>query len=475
VTDIVLEVVRAVVLMLILLFLWKSGHKRFQKSHTGWDLILTGFALLLFGSVLDVTDNFDSLNSYVVIGDTETEALLEKFVGFLGGFVVLAIGLFKWIPEVRNMSEILESHTQDLRDLQGLNNSLEKSRESFEALANNIPVFISLKDNHGRFQFVNKAFKEWVCVESEDIVGKTVYDIYSEDQANEFAALDRKAMDRRKVSSREVDLYYPDGRTRTVISTRFPVISATDEVIGLGTINFDISDLRRAEKIKQDFLAIVSHELRTPLTSIKGALGLVMSENAGPSTDDAKALLEIAYKNGDRLILLINDILDVEKIESGKLDYQMKKTDVSVLLDEAMEANAGYAEKLGISFVKGNVEANTSVLGDQGRLLQVLSNLMSNAAKFSSEGSEIGLTATREGDNITVAVTDSGPGIPVESHDFIFEKFTQIDSSDTRENAGTGLGLAISKTIIEQHGGTIGVDPDWTSGSRFYFTLPVSS
>ena len=469
-TDIILEIFRAVILAGIVIFLWNSGRNRFERFRKGWNLIITGFCLLLFGSILDISDNFESLNPYIVIGDTETEAVLEKFVGFLGGFIFLAIGFFKWVPGVQAMSELVDVRTHDLQEA---NKSLEKSRESFEALAENLPIFISLKDTEGRFQFVNKSFKDWLCVNSEDIVGKTVYDIYPKHQADEFAALDEETIISGKVMSREVDLSYPDGQIRTVISTRFPVLSSDGEVIGLGTTNFDLTQLRRAERVKHEFLSTISHELRTPLTSIKGALGLIKSGSAGQVTDDVQSMLSIAYTNSDRLQALINDILDIEKIESGNLEYNMKQVDIISLVDEAIVANTGYGDELGITFVKGVMETDALVFGDKDRLIQVLSNLMSNAAKFSPVGKQVELSVTSDQDNIRIAVKDEGAGVPEEFRKIIFEKFTQGDSSDTRQKGGTGLGLSISKTIVEQHDGTIGFDSTVGVGTTFFFTLPV--
>ncbi|MBT7138072.1 MAG: PAS domain-containing protein [Rhodospirillaceae bacterium] len=469
-TDTILETIRALVLLGIVFFLWNAGRNRFEQSRRGWNLIITGFGLLLFGSILDISDNFENLNSFIIIGDTETEAFLEKFVGFLGGFVFLAIGLFKWIPGVQALSDLVNQRTLELQET---NTSLEKNRESLEVLADNLPVFISLKDTEGRFQFVNKCFKDWVCVSNDDIIGKTVYDIYPEEQAIEFSAKDREAIDNNFVLSQEVELSYPDGKTRSVISTRFPVSSSTDTVIGLGTINFDITKHKVAERLKNEFISTVSHELRTPLTSIKGSLGLIKSGTVGELPAEFLSMLNIAYDNSDRLVLLINDILDMEKIEAGKMLFQMKPTDISSLLEEAIEANKGFGDEHGISFVHLGTANQFLVDADKDRLMQVLSNLMSNAAKFSPPGGRVELAAVRDNGIIRIAVKDNGPGIPEEFRDTIFEKFSQADSSDTRQKGGTGLGLSITKAIVEEHGGTIDFHSEAGVGCTFFFTLPI--
>ena len=467
-TDIILETVRAVVLLGIVIFLWTS---RSSQSQPGWRFILFGFGLLMFGSLLDISDNFEELNPYIVIGDTEVEAFLEKFVGFLGGFIFLAVGLVKWVPNVQRLSNLADIHNDDLNEIK---KSLEASRVTLEALADNLPIFISLKDHEGRFQFVNKCFKEWVCVTDEEILGKSVYDIYPKEQADVFAAYDKDVISSGVSHSREVDLSYPDGQIRTVITTRFPLLSPTGEVNGLGNFNFDITEIKRAGKLKQEFLSTVSHELRTPLTSIKGAIGLVMSGASGEISVEAQSMLDIAYTNSDRLMVLINDILDMDKIESGQLDYDMKTVKVGELIDEAVSANEGYGDQYKITFVKTETDDTISVLGDRERLIQVLSNLMSNAAKFSPDGDQVELSATRSGETVRIAVKDNGPGVPEGFKGKIFEKFTQADSSDTRQEGGTGLGLSIAKAIVENHGGKIDFSSDADTGTTFFFTLPVT-
>jgi len=235
----------------------------------------------------------------------------------------------------------------------------------------------------------------------------------------------------------------------------------------------DISVRKEVERTKTEFISTVSHELRTPLTSIKGSLGLIRSEALGPIPEKAMSMLDIAYANSDRLNMLINDILDIEKIEAGKLEFNMMPTNVSTLVGNAIEANKGYADlhKATFEFVKSADQL--LVQGDKDRLMQVLSNLMSNAAKFSPDGSTVELSVHREDNMVRVSVKDQGRGIPEEFRDKIFEKFTQADSSDTRQIGGTGLGLSISRSIIEQHGGKIGFESEVDAGSTFYFTLPV--
>lgn len=237
----------------------------------------------------------------------------------------------------------------------------------------------------------------------------------------------------------------------------------------------DISERKQAEKAKNEFIATVSHELRTPLTSMKGALGLALSGALGDMPEKMNKLITMADSNCDRLVMLINDILDLEKIEAGKMDFKMELLDLRELLDAALEANQFYAEKFGVSFRNDVHEPNQPymTLGDKVRLRQVMDNLMSNAAKFSPKGAEIIVSLQNFNGRLRITVRDFGTGIPLASQPKIFEKFTQADSSDTRSKGGTGLGLSIAKLIVDNHKGNIFFVSDEGVGTEFFVDLPM--
>ena len=241
------------------------------------------------------------------------------------------------------------------------------------------------------------------------------------------------------------------------------------EIIGSWS---DVSQRKEVERLKSEFVSTVSHELRTPLTSIKGSLGLIKAGAVGEIPEAQRSMLDIAYKNSDRLVLLINDILDMEKIEAGKMDFTMAPIDVVSLVESAIEANKGYGDEHGVGFVLADGASRTMVQGDEARLMQVLSNLMSNAAKFSPEGEQVEVSVSGGGGVVRVAVADRGDGIPEAFRKRIFERFSQADSSDTRSQGGTGLGLSITRGIVERHGGTIGFETETGKGTTFFFELP---
>ena len=232
----------------------------------------------------------------------------------------------------------------------------------------------------------------------------------------------------------------------------------------------DANDL---SKLKSGFVSSVSHELRTPLTSIMGALGLLKSGIEDPSSHNYKTMLEIAYNNADRLLLLISDILDIEKIESGKMEFKLAPVDINEIIELCIRQNKGLADKYDVSFSYTLITL-PEVTADKDRIIQVLNNLLSNAAKFEPNGGTIEITSELENNKIRITITDHGIGIPKEFKEKIFEAFTQADISNTKNVAGTGLGLAISKTIIEHHNGEIGYESKLDTGTSFYFTLPIN-
>lgn len=237
----------------------------------------------------------------------------------------------------------------------------------------------------------------------------------------------------------------------------------------------DITDRVKIERMKSEFISTVSHELRTPLTSIRGSLGLIAGGVAGELPAQAKVLLDIAHKNSERLILLVNDILDMEKIEAGKMEFQAKPVALKQLVQQAMEDNLAYAEQCKVSYEVEGELSDATINVDANRLLQVLANLFSNAAKFSPPGDKVRISVCSDGNRARISVSDHGCGIPLQFRSKIFQKFAQADSSDTRKKGGTGLGLSITKAIVEQMGGTIDFDSEPGVLTTFFIEFPLSS
>ncbi len=242
----------------------------------------------------------------------------------------------------------------------------------------------------------------------------------------------------------------------------------------LVAIYHDITSRKAADRAKKEFISTVSHELRTPLTSMKGALGLALSGSIGEMPEKVNKMVTMASSNCDRLVTLINDILDLEKIEAGKMDFKMEELDLEALVDKAIEANRFYAEKYGVTLVRKTeeVEGGYITLGDSNRLMQVMDNLLSNAAKYSPKGGEVVISLSLNRGWIRLSVRDYGLGIPKSAQATIFNKFTQADSSDTRAKGGTGLGLSIARLIVIEHKGRIFFESEANQGTEFFTDLP---
>lgn len=236
----------------------------------------------------------------------------------------------------------------------------------------------------------------------------------------------------------------------------------------------DLTERRRIARLEKEFVATVSHELRTPLTAIRGALGLLKNQAESQLPGNMVSLLDIAHNNSERLALLINDILDMEKIESGNMPFEIEAHQLMPLIQEAVESMHAYAEPHGVEIRIVSDVADASVRADRHRFLQIMANLLSNAVKFSPAGGIVDVAVAPSGEMVRVSVHDRGAGIPEEFQPRLFHKFARADSSDTRKHRGTGLGLSITKALVERMDGTIDFKTG-PGGTTFFFDLPAAS
>ena len=265
-------------------------------------------------------------------------------------------------------------------------------------------------------------------------------------------------------------------KDKNIITTEwFNTALVNDEghVIGVTSLIQDISERKRVEKMKSEFVATVSHELRTPLTAIRGSLELLLAGMAGTFSEDASKMLQMANHNTDRLLTIINDILDMKKIEAGNFDFSFTENLIMPEIEEAINANKTYASQFNVEYIISQYLNDKKILIDKLRFSQVMNNLLSNAAKFSPKGEKVEISVTQNGDVARIEITDVGEGIPVSFQEKIFDRFTQGDSSNTRSTGGTGLGLAITKVIINKFNGEIGFNSTEGQGTTFYIELPL--
>jgi len=250
----------------------------------------------------------------------------------------------------------------------------------------------------------------------------------------------------------------PDGRFRLIATAR------------------DITDRKTVEKKRNELVSIISHELRTPLTSIKGALRLVTGGAAGQIEDKVKLMLDIAANNSDRLLSLVDDILDLDKIDAGDMEFSKEEINASDLVHEALETYRYYGAEMGVEFVATKSDQDCTLIGDRKRLMQVMANLMSNAAKFSHPGDTVELGISTSDTHVRISVKDQGAGISDEDLPKVFARFGQTNSavnSGAGKLRGTGLGLSIAKAIVQQHNGQIDLKSTLGKGTTFFFELPI--
>ncbi|VAX07908.1 hypothetical protein MNBD_ALPHA03-304 [hydrothermal vent metagenome] len=330
-------------------------------------------------------------------------------------------------------------------------------------------------DEKGIITMINPAAIELFGYRADEVVGKNLKMLMPEPYHSEHDGYlkNYSTTHQKKIIGigREVEGLHKNGR-------RFPIDLAVSEILVDGQKLYtglvrDITERKEMDKMKNEFISTVSHELRTPLTSIRGSLGLITGGAVGKLPEQANEMLRIASNNTERLLLLINDILDIQKIESGEMAFKFCSLDLKPFLEQAVAENEGYGAQHGVKFVIAQTLENAWVYADKDRLMQVMANLFSNAAKFSPVNGTVEISLAHHHTNILrISVTDKGPGIPEEFQPKLYDKFTQSDSSDTRQKGGTGLGLSISKVIVEKHGGRINFVSSEGIGTTFYVELP---
>lgn len=297
--------------------------------------------------------------------------------------------------------------------------------------------------------------------------------LVAEDLPRTRAQLAQTMLSRLDQFTSELRFRHKDGRTVPVLVRGYIQRDAQGQPLRISGTSMDLTEHKRIEQMKNDFVSTVSHELRTPLTSISGALGLINGGALGEVPPAMQQMLEIAYRNSQRLGHLINDLLDMEKIAAGKMSFDMHEHSLRQLLEEALASNQAFAAQLGVNCVLREA-VDVQVWVDASRLQQVLGNFLSNAIKYTPEGGEVSLhCSVPDATHVRISVTDQGPGIAAEFRARVFEKFAQADASDSRQKGGTGLGLAITKEFIERMGGKVGFDTAEGQGTTFWCELPI--
>jgi PAS domain S-box-containing protein len=351
--------------------------------------------------------------------------------------------------------------------------TLRKSEEKFRVFIETTSEWIWSIDRNRKITFSNAGVKIILGYEPDAIIGMDISSLVIDEDRYKWENETESYRTKKKGwMNRSAQWKHQNGSSRWLESNAEPIMDLNGEVDGFRGADRDTTERKNIDKMKNEFISIVSHELRTPLTSIRGSLGLILGKASHEISEKSKHLLDIASNNCERLIRLINDILDIEKIESDKIELHFQPIAIDELIQQSVEINQPFAEKFEVNVVIEKLSDGAKVYGDSRRLLQVLTNLLSNAIKFSHKKESVNIAVEQSATTIQVSIKDRGIGIPEEFKTRIFSKFAQADSSSTRAVAGTGLGLNICKNIIEKHGGTIGFHSKENQGTTFYFNLP---
>jgi PAS domain S-box-containing protein len=368
---------------------------------------------------------------------------------------------------------------QEISERQEVEIALRRSEEQLRLIANGLPVLIAYVDKQQHYRFNNEAYQTWLGLSPTAIHGCHLSEVHGEEEYQQIQQYVELALAGRTVNY-EKDIILLDDCVHSLSITYIPHLEANQEILGFFALTSDISDRKAIERMKDEFIAVVSHELRTPLTSIHSSLKILTTGKLGNLSEKGQRMLQIADEQTERLVRLVNNVLDLQRIQSGKVKMNKQACQVTDLMIEAVQTMQAMAQEQQVKLL---VEPVTLLVwADHDYILQTLTNLISNAIKFSPPKSTVWLSASKQTNShrqqpktipyITFAVKDEGQGIPGDRLESIFERFQQVDSSDSRKKGGTGLGLAICRQIVEGHGGQIWAESCLEEGSSFYFTLP---
>jgi two-component system, OmpR family, sensor histidine kinase VicK len=370
---------------------------------------------------------------------------------------------------------VVLSHGIDITEQTQAEDELTALTRQHQSILDSVGDGIWGVDTEGRVTFINRSGAEMLGYAPQELLGKNMHELvhYSHPDGSPYPAEEcplTGSVTRETPLHVNDDVFWrKDGTSLPVEYVACPLVE-NGRADGVVVAFTDVTERRRLDRMKDEFIATVSHELRTPLTSLRAALGLVASGALENRPEKIRPMLDIALTNCDRLVRLVNDIVDFERIESGNLPLHKAEWNAIDLLRRAMDPERASATRAGLHF---RIDAEpVDVLVDGDRILQVLGNLIRNAIKFSEKGGEIRLAALASSEKeVTFEVQDHGAGIPPEKLDLIFDRFQQADASDSRLQGGTGLGLALARGIVNQHGGRIWAKSSPGSGSSFYFTV----
>ncbi len=437
-----------------------QGRKKLSRYGHDWTVVFYS------------TPQFDAQHRRVL-----PEALLMAgiCISLLLFFLVMTLSLRRQRAEALALKM-----TKDIREQQ---QQLYEHKSQLQGILDGAEHLIVSTDTQGIIRSLNRSAQQYLGYREDELAGKQTPAIFHEPQevlaraeelniAPGFEVFVCKVQQPGSSETRRWTFIHKDGSHFPVLLTVTAIRDQQQQITAYMGIASDISERDKVERMKKEFISTVSHELRTPLTAMNGSLRLMHSGAFGEVPEQMHELLKIAEQNGKRLLWLVNDLLDMEKIESGAMSYELQCCAVADLLQQAVTENLEFAAQFGVNYRLPEVLPPLYIRVDKIRFLQVLANLLSNAAKFSPENETVTLHYYADAQQIKIAVSNPGKGIPESYRPMIFQKFSQLDSSDSRLKPGTGLGLAISKSMVEQMGGRIDFESEENGLTTFYVCFP---
>ncbi len=382
--------------------------------------------------------------------------------------------------------ELVERLSQSKRELEQINAQLQRegqrrnraqlklldSNRFLKRIMESAQEGIFVLDRDGRITRINQFLADLAQQPPAQLTGTLFADLSPGTNQTALATTFERVLQHGETSRcDDLELRAADGSTRSLSVSIAPLMDGRQVTAMVGVAR-DVTKQRELERMKEDFISTVSHELRTPLTSIRGALGLINRTASAELKDQTRSLLAIADSNSERLLRLIDDLLDLQRLTLTRMRFVFSRQELTPMVEHAVDINRTFAQQYNVAFRLESRVDPMLVRVDRDRFVQIMTNLLSNAAKFSSPNSEVRIAIENVEFGVRISVQDNGPGIPLEFQSRIFQRFAQVDSSDSRRKGGTGLGLNISKSLIEAMNGRIGFYSDLGSGSTFYVELP---
>jgi len=351
---------------------------------------------------------------------------------------------------------------------------VEQTEQQFTAAADVIPAMIAYAGVDNAMLYHNATFARWLGRAGDGMAGLNLPALFGPASRDLLESKAEAALAGTPVDFEFKLIHLLDGQHKDLSAHFIPHLDRDGAVLGYFTFFSDVTEFKNLERLKSEFVTTVSHELRTPLTAMQGALGLVTGGLTGAISDKTRGMLEIAQENCQRLGRIVNDIIDTERMEANRMDFSIGLIDAGDVVARAMRQCEPLEVTYGVRLAPlSRSLSHAPVLADEDRLLQVITNLLSNACKFSPQGAQVEVSLEQQGSMVRVNVSDRGPGVPGIFRDQLFGRFARFVATDARRAGGSGLGLNISKRFMEQMGGTIAYSDRPGGGSIFYIELPL--